>query len=80
LVAEHCLPLLTSIVYYDFAQCMQAGVWARLWSEALAMDDHLKGLEWTWQSVDGAMPKASVGRSHGQYSVFHLGCECSPTG
>ena len=73
LVAEHRLPLLSSIVYYDFAQCMQAGALARLWSEALAMYDDLKGLAWTWPSVDGAMPNASVGRSHGQYSVFHLG-------
>jgi hypothetical protein len=45
LVAEHRLLLLSSIVYYDFAQCREAGVLARFWSEALAMDDHLKGLE-----------------------------------
>jgi len=72
LVAEHRLPLLSSIAYCDFAQYMQAGVLARLW-RALAMYDALKGLEWTWQSVDGAIPKASVGRSHGQYGVSHLG-------
>jgi hypothetical protein len=73
LAAEHRLPLLSSIVYDESAHCTQVGVLVRLWSEAPAMYDEFKGLEWTWQSVDEAMPKASVGRSHGRYSVFHLG-------
>jgi putative transposase len=50
-----------STIYYYFAQWVKAGVFARLWVEALAIDDDLKGLEWTWQRVDGAMPQAPVG-------------------
>ena len=47
---------------------MKAGLFARLWVEALAIYDDLKGLEWTWQSVDGAMTKAPLGGSHGRQS------------
>jgi putative transposase len=32
-----------------------------LWAVALTVYDDLKGLEWTWQSVDGAMTKAPLG-------------------
>jgi transposase len=47
---------------YDYvAQGVKAGVFAQWWAEALAVDDDLKGLEWTWQSVDGAMTNAPVG-------------------
>jgi putative transposase len=50
-----------STVYYYFAQWVKAGVFALLWAEALLVYDELKGLEWTWQSVDGAMTKAPLG-------------------
>jgi transposase len=50
-----------STIYYYFAQWVKAGVFARLWVEALAAYDDLKGLEWTWQSVDGAMTTAPLG-------------------
>ena len=50
-----------STVYYYFAQWVKAGVFAQLWAEALAVYDDLQGLEWTWQSIDGAMTKAPLG-------------------
>ncbi len=50
-----------STVYDYFAQWVKAGVFARLWVEALAIYDDLNGLAWTWQRVDGAMTKAPVG-------------------
>jgi transposase len=50
-----------STVYYYFTQWVKAGVFALLWAEALTVYDELKGLEWTWQSVDGAMTKAPLG-------------------
>jgi transposase len=50
-----------STVYYYFSQWVKAGVFERLWAEALAVYDDLKGLEWTWQSIDGAMTKAPLG-------------------
>lgn len=50
-----------STVYYYFSQWVKAGVFESLWAEALAVYDDLKGLEWTWQSIDGAMTKAPLG-------------------
>jgi putative transposase len=50
-----------STVYYYFRQGVKAGVFGRLWAVALTVYDDLKGLEWTWQSVDGAMTKAPLG-------------------
>jgi transposase len=50
-----------SPVDYDFAQWVKAGIFARLWVEALAIYDDLKGRKWTWQSVDGAITNAPVG-------------------
>jgi transposase len=50
-----------STVYYYFRQWVTAGVFGHLWAEALTVYDDLKGLEWTWQSVDGAVTKAPLG-------------------
>lgn len=50
-----------STVYYDFAPWVRAGVLAQLWAEAVAVDDDLKGLEWTWQRVAGATTTAPLG-------------------
>jgi transposase len=49
-----------STIYYYFSQWVKSGVFAQLWVEALKVYDDLKGLEWTWQSVDGAMTKAPL--------------------
>ena len=40
---------------------MQLGIFARLWQIALELYDDLVGLDWRWQSVDGAMTKAFFG-------------------
>jgi transposase len=55
---EHLGPPSTGSYY--FAQGVQADVLGQLWAVALTVYDELKGLEWTWQSVDGAMSKAPV--------------------
>lgn len=49
-----------STVYYYFSQWVKAGVFEQLWAETLTVYDELKGLEWTWQSLDGAMTKAPL--------------------
>src|ERR687895_981797 len=54
-----------STVYYYFSQWVKAGVFEKLWAEALTIYDDLLGLEWTWQSVDGAMTKAPWGGGGG---------------
>ena len=56
-----------------FQQWVAAGVWQRLWAVLLADYDELRGLDWSYLSVDGSMtkaPLASVGekkrpQSHG---------------
>jgi len=40
---------------------VQLGIFARLWQIALELYDDLVGLDWRWQSVDGAMTKAPLG-------------------
>ena len=49
-----------STVYYYFSQWCKAGVFEKLWMVALGVYDDLKGLEWKWQSVDGAMTKSPL--------------------
>jgi transposase len=39
----------------------EAGVFRRLWGLGLKEYDALKGIEWKWQSMDGAMTKAPLG-------------------
>jgi putative transposase len=49
-----------STVYDYCAQGGKAGVFGHLWAVALTVYDEFKGLEWTWQRVDGAMTKTPL--------------------
>jgi len=61
----------SSTAYDRFREWVQAGVFQRLWEAGLLEYDQKKGLDWTWQSMDGAMTKAPLGgekigtQSHG---------------
>jgi hypothetical protein len=37
------------------------GVFRELWRQTLLEYDELKGIQWEWQSVDGAMTKSPLG-------------------
>lgn len=50
-----------STAHQYFQQWGEDGVFDDLWQVALAEYDELAGLNWTWQSVDGAMTKAPLG-------------------
>lgn len=50
-----------STVHLRFQQWREAGVFVRLWQEGLITYDKLKGLDWEWQAMDGAMTKAPLG-------------------
>jgi putative transposase len=50
-----------STAHQYFQQWVTAGVFERLWELALEEYDQLIGLDWQWQSVDGAMTKAPLG-------------------
>lgn len=55
----------SSTVHDRFVLWGKAGVFEQLWREGLLEYDALKGIEWEWQSVDGAMTKAPLGgRGH----------------
>jgi transposase len=50
-----------STVHRYFQEWTAAGVFRKLWKAALLEYDELKGIEWNWQSVDGAMTKSPLG-------------------
>jgi putative transposase len=60
-----------STVHERFQEWCAAGVFARMWQAGLHEYDALKGLDWEWQAMDGAMTKAPLGgkrnrrQSHG---------------
>jgi transposase len=50
-----------STVHDRFQAWQRAGVFAQLWQTGVLAYDELKGLDWTWQAMDGAMSKAPLG-------------------
>ena len=50
-----------STAHRRFQQWEQAGVFLKLWAAGLEEYDQLKGLDWEWQAMDGAMTKAPLG-------------------
>jgi len=44
-----------------FQEWQRDGFFARLWEAALGDYDELKGLDWSWLALDGAMTKAPLG-------------------
>jgi transposase len=51
-----------SSVHEYFSKWAQAGLFMRLWQEGLLSYDELHGIGWEWQSADGCMVKAPLGR------------------
>ena len=50
-----------STLHRYFQAWVARGVFQRLWEEAWYEYDELEGIQWTWQSIDGAMTKAPLG-------------------
>ena len=50
-----------STLHRYFQHWEAAGVFRRLWRNCLLEYDELKGIQWNWQSVDGAMTKSPLG-------------------
>lgn len=51
----------SSSAHRRFQEWQAAGVFQKLWGMGLAEYDELKGLDWRWLSMDGAMTKAPLG-------------------
>jgi len=50
-----------SAIHAYFQEWVELGVFAELWRLALLVYDDLKGIDWKWQSMDGAMTKSPLG-------------------
>lgn len=50
-----------STAHLRFQEWVAAGVFWKLWQVGLERYDELKGLDWSWLSMDGAMTKAPLG-------------------
>ena len=51
----------SSSAHRRFQEWTKAGVFQKIWALGLAEYDALKGIDWSWQSMDGAMSKAPLG-------------------
>lgn len=67
----------SSTAHRRFQEWREAEVFLELWGEGLEVYDELKGIDWSWQSLDGAMTKAPLGggknrsESHGSSQIRH---------
>src|SRR5918912_3678306 len=52
----------SSSAHRRFQEWTAAGVFVTLWARGLGEYDRLKGLDWDWLAMDGAMTKAPLGR------------------
>lgn len=50
-----------SAIHAYFQEWVGLGVFERLWELVLTEYDELKGIDWKWQSMDGAMTKSPLG-------------------
>jgi putative transposase len=50
-----------SAIHAYFQEWVEWGVFEQLWRLALEEYDGLKGIDWKWQSLDGAMNKSPLG-------------------
>lgn len=50
-----------STLHRYFQAWIKRGVFRKLWKAVLLEYDDLKGIQWDWQSLDGAMTKAPLG-------------------
>ena len=51
----------SSSAHRRFQEWTAAGVFVNLWAQGLQEYDELKGLDWEWLAMDGAMTKAPLG-------------------
>ena len=51
----------SSTAHRRFQEWQAAGVFLKLWQTGLEVYEELKGLDWRWLSLDGAMTKAPLG-------------------
>jgi putative transposase len=50
-----------STAHARYQEWVKDGVFLKLWQDGVEQFDELKGIDWEWQSMDGAMTKAPLG-------------------
>jgi len=50
-----------STLHKYFQEWIELGIFEKLWKAVLLEYDDLEGIDWKWQSLDGAMTKAPLG-------------------
>ncbi len=50
-----------STAHDRFSQWVEDGVFLKLWQAGIEQFDELKGIDWSWLSMDGALTKAPLG-------------------
>jgi transposase len=51
----------SSTAHRRFQEWVNAGVFLEFWKHGLLEYDHLRGIDWSWVSMDGALTKAPLG-------------------
>lgn len=72
-----------STAHDRFQEWVQAGVFLKLWKAGLLEYDQLKGIDWSWLSMDGCMTKAPLGgKKDGQepHGSRQVGGQAEPAG
>jgi transposase len=70
-----------SSAYRRFREWTDAGVFEALWRTGLIRYDGLKGIDWSWLSMDGAMTKAPLAGSKNRCEPDgpgQAGCQAQP--
>ena len=62
-----------STAHDRFQEWVEAGVFLRLWKAGLREYDEVKGLDWSWLSMDGAMTKAPLGGGKNRFQPHGSG-------
>lgn len=66
-----------SSLHRYFQEWVRRRVFRKMWKAGLTEYDELRGIQWEWQSLDGAMTKAPLGgekhgsQPHGSWEVRH---------
>jgi len=62
-----------STAHDRFQQWVAAGVFLKLWQAGVEQFEELKGIDWRWLSMDGAMTKAPLGGEKNRRQSYRSG-------
>jgi transposase len=72
-----------STAHDRFQEWVEAGVFEQMWEAGLLGYDEMKGIDWSWTSMDGCMTKAPLGGEKDGQKSHRSGqarCQAQPVG